>query len=164
MIVVVMGVCGSGKSSIATRLARHIGCDMIEGDAFHPPANRAKMTAGTPLTDDDRLPWLDRLAQEMRARHEAGQSAVVACSALKVAYRERLRSSDTDPVFVHLTGDPEIIRDRMAARADHFMPPGLLDSQLATLEPAAESETLHDFDVAPPGEEVARQVIERLAL
>lgn len=164
MIVVVMGVCGCGKSSVGRRLAEHMACDMIEGDDHHPPANRAKMTAGTPLTDDDRWPWLDRLAQEMRGRHEAGQSAVVACSALKVAYRDRLRASGTDPIFVHLTGDPETIRTRMAARADHFMPPGLLDSQLATLEAAGEGETLHDFDIAPPGEVVAREVIERLAL
>ncbi len=164
MMIVVMGVCGCGKSSVGRRLAEHVGCEMIEGDAFHPPANRAKMTAGTPLTDDDRWPWLDSLAHEMRLRHEAGQSAIVACSALKVAYRDRLRGSGTDPVFVHLTGNPETIRARMAARVDHFMPPGLLDSQLATLEPAGQGETLHAFDVSPPGEEVARQVIERLAL
>ena len=164
MILVVMGVCGCGKSSVGRRLAAHIGCDLVEGDAFHPPANRAKMTAGTPLTDADRWPWLDSLAREMRVRHDAGQSAVVACSALKVAYRDRLRASGTDPVFVHLTGDPETIRIRMAARVDHFMPPGLLDSQLATLEPAGPGETLHEFDVAPPGDEVVRQVIERLSL
>ncbi len=164
MIVVVMGVCGCGKSSVGGRLARHMGCELIEGDAHHPPANRAKMAAGTPLDDADRWPWLDRLAQEMRVRHGAGRSAVVACSALKVAYRDRLRGSGADPVFVHLSGEPEIIRTRMAARMDHFMPPGLLDSQLDTLEAAGEGETLHEFDVSPPGDEVARRVIERLGL
>lgn len=164
MIVVVMGVCGCGKSSVGARLAQHMGCDLIEGDVHHPPANRAKMTAGTPLTDEDRWPWLDRLAQEMRIRHRAGKSAVVACSALKVAYRDRLRASGTDPVFVHLVGNPEIIRARMAARTDHFMPPDLLDSQLATLEAAGAGETLHNFDVTPPGDVVAGQIIKWLAL
>ena len=159
-----MGVCGCGKSSVGKGLAEYLGCDMIEGDAHHPPANRAKMTAGTPLTDDDRWPWLDRIAGEMQARHGAGRSAVVACSALKVAYRDRLRASGTDPVFVHLSGDAQMIRARMAARVGHFMPPGLLDSQLATLEPAAEGETLHVVDIAPPGEAVMQQVIADLGL
>lgn len=164
MIVVVMGVCGCGKSSIGAGLAAHMGCDFIEGDAYHPAENRAKMAAGTPLTDDDRWPWLDLLAGEMADRHRAGKSAVVACSALRVAYRERLRGSGTDPIFVHLTGNPDLIRTRMAARADHFMPTGLLDSQLATLEPAGTGETLHDFDIAPSSEAVLREIIARLAL
>ena len=164
MIVVVMGVCGCGKSSTGRRLADHMACDFIEGDAFHPPENRAKMAAGTPLTDADRWPWLDRLAEAMARHHGAGASAVLACSALRQSYRDRLRASGTDPVFVHLTGDPEVIRARMAARTDHFMPPGLLDSQLATLEPAGEGETLHAFDVAGTGEAVAREIIARLSL
>ena len=164
MIVVVMGVCGCGKSSVGAWLAKRMGGDFIEGDAYHPPASRAKMASGTPLTDEDRWPWLDRLAQEMRTRHDRGRSAVVACSALRVAYRDRLRASGTDPVFVHLHGDPETIRDRMAARAGHFMPADLLESQLATLEPEGEGETLHRFDIAPPTEEIVQDVIARLGL
>ncbi len=164
MILVVMGVCGCGKSSVGARLAAHMGCDFIEGDDYHPPANRAKMATGTPLTDEDRWPWLDQLAQEMVDRQQAGQSAVVACSALREVYRDRLRASGTEPVFIHLTGDPAMIGARMAARANHFMPTDLLDSQLATLEPAGEGEVLHGFDIAPPGAVVAKEIIKRLAL
>ena len=164
MILVVMGVCGCGKSSVGARLAAHMGCPFIEGDDHHPVVNREKMTTGTPLTDADRWPWLDALAREMANLHTAGQSAVVACSALREAYRDRLRASGTDPVFIHLTGDPAMIAARMAARSGHFMPPGLLDSQLATLEPAGTKEVLHAFDIGPPGETVAHEIITRLSL
>lgn len=158
-----MGVCGCGKSSIGRRLAQHMGCAFLEGDERHPASNRSKMAAGTPLTDDDRWPWLDIIAEEIRQAVESGESLVVACSALRRIYRDRLRAGG-EISFVHLTGPPGLIRSRMAARADHFMPTGLLESQLATLEPGAEDEGIEVFSIAPPSGDVARAIIARLEL
>ena len=163
MILVVMGVCGCGKSSIGRRLAAHMNCAFLEGDDYHPDTNRQKMTAGIPLTDADRWPWLERIASEMAKAKAQNVSLVVACSALKQSYRDRLRSG-TEATFIHLTGPPDMIRERMAARADHFMPTGLLDSQLATLEPAGSGETLHEISIAPPSDAVALDIITRLNL
>ncbi len=136
MIVVAMGVCSSGKTSVGKVVASRMNWTFIEGDDLHPPANITKMASGVPLTDEDRWPWLDSIADRMREIDKAGESAVVACSALRQAYRDRLRRSGADLRFLHLTGDASLIRQRMESRSDHFMPAGLLDSQLAILEPA----------------------------
>ncbi len=138
--LVVMGVSGTGKSTLGATLAAHLGRPFLEGDAFHPPANVAKMAAGVALTDDDRLPWLDALAAAMSRHAAAGRSTVVACSALRRAYRDRLRAAPGRVRFVHVTVTPDELARRMSARPGHFMPPSLLASQLATLEPLAPDE------------------------
>ena len=133
MIVALMGVCGSGKTAVGQALAADLGWPFFDGDDFHPPANVAKMAAGAPLTDVDRWPWLDRLAAEMAAVNERGADAVLACSALKQAYRDRL-SRAGNVRFVHLSGDYDTIAARLAARSHRYMPPTLLTSQFAALE------------------------------
>ena len=163
MIVVVMGVCGSGKTSVGRRIAERMDWAFIEGDDLHPEANRRKMAAGTPLTDEDRWPWLDRIVEEMRRADGEDRSAVVACSALRRAYRDRLRRGGADVRFLHLTGAPALLRVRMERRDGHFMPAGLLDSQLATLEPAGPAETLHALDIARDVETLVQTAVELLA-
>jgi carbohydrate kinase (thermoresistant glucokinase family) len=138
MIVVVMGVSGCGKSTVGEALAATLGWRFLDADDFHPPANVAKMAAGTPLADADRWPWLDRLAAEMRAINAAGGHAVLACSALRQAYRDRLAAAG-DVHFVHLAGDLPTIAARLEARQHRYMPPTLLASQFATLEPPADA-------------------------
>jgi gluconokinase len=138
--LVVMGVSGSGKSTIAEQLAARLGWRYVDGDLFHPPANVAKMSAGHPLTDEDRWPWLRAIAAEIDRRAAAGTRAVVACSALKHAYRDILVHGRDDVRIVFLDGAKDLIEKRLAARKGHFMPPGLLDSQFKTLEPPQPSE------------------------
>jgi gluconokinase len=131
--VVVMGVAGCGKTSVGERLAAALGAPFVEGDALHPAANVARMAAGVPLDDADRRPWLDAIAARIAA--EPGPTLVVSCSALKRAYRDRLRQGAGRPlVFVYLHGTPALLAERIGARTGHFMPPSLLASQLATLE------------------------------
>jgi gluconokinase len=132
--IIVMGVSGSGKSTIGALLAERLGWPFADADGFHPPENVAKMAAGIPLTDADRWPWLDAIAAHIDAARKAGQPVVVACSALRRAYRDRLRAGHGDLVFLHLSGAPEVIAARQAARQGHFMPPSLMASQFATLE------------------------------
>lgn len=134
MIVVLMGVCGSGKTTIGRALAAALGWTFYDADDFHPAANVAKMAAGTPLTDDDRWPWLDALAQAMRAAAARDGNVVLACSALREAYRDRLAAAG-DVRFVFLEGDAATIEARLAQRQHRYMPSTLLASQLATLEP-----------------------------
>lgn len=134
-----MGVSGSGKSTIARRLADALGWDFLEGDALHSPANRAKMRAGVPLEDADRWPWLDAIAAWMAQQLAAGRSGVVACSALRRVYRERLRRAGPGVRFVYLQVAHDELARRMRGRR-HFMPPALLGSQLATLEEPASDE------------------------
>lgn len=132
---VVMGVSGCGKTTVAIGLAAWLGLDFIEGDSLHPPENISKMSLGVPLTDDDRIPWLDRIGTEVAAALDGGKSVVVTCSSLKRIYRERLRGhAGGRMIFVFLTGDRDLLVARMGARLGHFMPVSLLDSQLATLE------------------------------
>jgi gluconokinase len=138
--LVVMGVSGSGKSTIAEQLAARLGWRYVDGDLFHPPANVAKMSAGHPLTDEDRWPWLRAIAAEIDRLAAAGTRAVVACSALKRAYRDILVHGRDDVRIVFLDGTKDLIAKRLAARKGHFMPPGLLDSQFKTLEPPQPSE------------------------
>jgi gluconokinase len=138
MIVVLMGVCGSGKTAVGQALAKDLAWPFFDGDDFHPPENVAKMAAGTPLEDADRWPWLDRLAAEMAAVNARGGNAVLACSALRNAYRERL-SRAGDVRFVHLSGDYDTIAARLAQRSHRYMPPTLLASQFAALEVPADA-------------------------
>jgi gluconokinase len=133
MIVVVMGVCGSGKTTVGRTLAASLQWPFLDADAFHPPGNVAKMARGVPLTDDDRWPWFDRIVAELKQHHSAGTQVVVACSALKQAYRDRLARAG-EVRFVYLKGDAATIEPRLAGRNGHFMPPSLLASQFATLE------------------------------
>jgi gluconokinase len=132
-----MGVTGSGKSTVGAALAQRLGVPFADADAFHPQANIAKMAAGTPLTDDDRYPWLDAVGQWL-ADHEDG--GVMSCSALKRGYRDRLRSHCPRIEFLHLTGSPELIARRQAGRPGHFMPSALVKSQFDILEPLAPDE------------------------
>ena len=135
MIVVVMGVSGSGKTTLGKLLAGRLGCEFIEGDDFHPPANVAKMASGTPLGDADRWPWLEILNSKLREK----RNAVLACSALKEIYRERLSSGVENLKFVFLKGSFELIEARLKARQHRYMPASLLKSQFATLEPPADA-------------------------
>ena len=143
--ILVMGVSGSGKSSFGAALAEALHLPFADADAFHPPANITKMQAGTPLTDADRWPWLDALGAWL-----AAQPGVVACSALKRAYRDRLRAAAPGLRLVYLEGAPALIAARQAARPGHFMPPSLMASQFATLEPPTPDEGALVLDVALP--------------
>ncbi|MFE7846709.1 gluconokinase [Microbacterium sp. NPDC057407] len=135
MPIVVMGVSGCGKSTVAAALAAELRGVYLDADDFHPAANVAKMAAGVPLTDEDRMPWLGVVARAMADATARGDEVVVACSALRRAYRDVLRSAAPDTFFVQLDGSPELLAARITARAEHFMPPSLLASQLALLEP-----------------------------
>jgi gluconokinase len=135
MIVVLMGVSGAGKTTIGAALAASLGFDFLDGDDWHPRANVAKMAAGLPLEDEDRWPWLDRLNAELAARQARGKSAVLACSALKEKYRERLTRGLAHVELVFLHGSLELIRDRLTARQHRYMPAALLESQFGALEP-----------------------------
>jgi carbohydrate kinase (thermoresistant glucokinase family) len=155
-----MGVSGCGKTTVGTLLARELSLPFYDADVFHPAANVAKMKSGTPLTDADREPWLRSLAQHI-GRWEKTGGAILACSALKEAYRETLRSKATAAVrFVYLKGDKELIRKRMETRKGHHMPPTLLDSQYATLEEPADALTIVVNDKTP--EEMAQFAAEQL--
>jgi gluconokinase len=133
--IVVMGVSGSGKSTVADGLVKRLGWEFAEGDDFHPRANVEKMAAGHPLDDEDRWPWLRTLAAWIGEHEQAGRSVVVTCSALKRSYRDLLSDGHPSVWFAQVTADAELIRERMEHRTGHYMPVSLLDSQLATLEP-----------------------------
>jgi len=134
LLYVVMGVSGSGKSTVARMLARATGGQWLDADDFHPAPNRAKMGAGIPLTDEDRQPWLDRLNAELRAAAAQSRPVFLACSALKQKYRDRLAAGLPQVRFVYLKGSRELIGSRLALRKQHFMPASLMDSQFADLE------------------------------
>lgn len=153
--VVVMGVSGCGKSSVGEAMGVLLGIPYIDGDDLHPAENVAKMAAGVALTDADRWPWLDRVAAVLAER----APVIVGCSALKRAYRDRIRAGAGGPVrFVHLAGSRAVIGARMAARTGHYMPASLLDSQFAALEPPGPDEAV-TLDVAAPVPEIAAQAV-----
>ena len=161
--LVVMGVSGTGKTTVATELADHYGWQFIEGDSLHPPANIAKMSAGIPLDDDDRWPWLEVLASLLAFHHDDGISSVLTCSALKRSYRDALRADVPDGAvfFVHLAAPFPVLQARMESR-EHFMPPSLLQSQFDVLEPLAADEHGAVFDVSQPVADVISQVIDAI--
>ncbi|MFD9884118.1 gluconokinase [Streptomyces alboflavus] len=161
-VVVVMGVAGTGKTTVGPLLAARLGVPYAEGDDFHPEANIAKMSAGTPLTDDDRWPWLDAIGEWAHGR--AGLGGVVSSSALKRSYRDRLRAAAPGLLFVHLTGDRALIEERMGQRKGHFMPTALLDSQFATLQPLGADEAGVDVDVSGTPAEIADRAADALAV
>jgi gluconokinase len=150
-LIVVMGVCGSGKTTVGQALAEGLGLPYADADDFHPAGNVAKMTAGLPLDDNDRAPWLTAVGRWL-AEHPRG--GVVSCSALRRSYRDVLRRSAPDATFVHLAGDPDVIAARVAARADHFMPPSLVSSQLRLLEPLTSDEGGLTVDLDRPVEQI----------
>ncbi|MRW89978.1 gluconokinase [Duganella sp. FT80W] len=154
-----MGVSGCGKSSVGLQLAGALEVPFIEGDTYHSYANVAKMTAGVPLTDADRADWLLALHQQIRDARLKRSGLVLSCSSLKRHYRDLLRSADPELRFAHLAGPRELIAQRMAARKDHYMPPTLLDSQLATLEPLQDDEAGIVLDIAQPPQELVRQIL-----
>ena len=159
MNIVVMGVCGCGKSTVGRALAEHLGWHFLDADDFHPPQNVAKMRAGTPLTDEDRWPWLERLRDELAGIRARGGHGVLACSALKHAYRARL-ARDSDVRFVYLKGDRATIGARLADRQHEYMPASLLDSQFATLE---EPEDAIVIDVRLPVSTQVAHVVQAVA-
>ncbi|MFF0435963.1 gluconokinase [Streptomyces sp. NPDC004327] len=156
-VVVVMGVAGTGKTTIGPMVARALDLPYAEGDDFHPAANVAKMSAGIPLDDTDREPWLDAIGEWAHGR--AGLGGVVSSSALKRSYRDRLRAAAPGVVFLHLTGDRALIEERMAARKGHFMPAALLDSQFAALQPLQPDEAGVAVDVSGTPEEITARAV-----
>ncbi len=159
-LVVVMGVSGAGKTTVGERLAESLGVPYAEADEFHPPANIAKMAAGTPLTDEDRGPWLEAIGRWLAQHAEAG--AVATCSALKRSYRDAVRAQASDVWFLHLEGDRGVIQQRVAHRPHHFMPVSLLDSQFETLEPPAEDERAFAIDADRLPDEIVAAFIAHL--
>ncbi|MDH4391487.1 MAG: gluconokinase [Aquabacterium sp.] len=157
-----MGVSGCGKSSVGRQLAQALDIAFIEGDELHTPANVGRMAAGTPLTDADRAGWLDEIGQRLCQARAAGQGLVVSCSALKRSYRDSLRAACPGLLFIHLQGSADLLRQRMQTRSGHYMPPSLLDSQLATLEPPAADEAAITLDVQPPATQVVAAALAQL--
>lgn len=162
MQVVVMGVSGSGKSTVADLLSERTGCALAEGDDFHPASSIARMAAGRPLDDPLRAPWLAAITSWLTERAARGECAVVSCSALTRAYRDVLRGAGPDVRMVHLAGPRELVAQRLAVRRGHFMPPELLDSQYAALEPLDADEPGITVDLAHTPEQIADQIIHRL--
>ena len=162
LIAVVMGVSGSGKITVAGRLAAGLGWECQEGDALHPPENVEKMKGGTPLSDADRLPWLRRIAERIDDWRAHGLSGVVTCSALKRRYRDIIIGDRPEVRLVYLKGSPDLIRERLARRRGHFMPPALLDSQFAVLEEPAADEHAIVIDIEAAPEEIVTGIVARL--
>ena len=161
MIVIVMGVTGVGKTTVGQLLAEKTGWPLYDADAYHSPANVEKMRAGIPLTDDDRWPWLDRLNALLREAESRGESAILACSALKQRYRERLQKSLKSVRWVYLKGDIELIRSRLQQRKGHYMNPGLLQSQFDALEPPGDALVV---DVGDEPAALAQRVLASFAI
>jgi gluconokinase len=161
-VLVIMGVSGSGKSTVAGLLAGQLGWDLAEGDDMHPPANIAKMASGQPLDDEDRLPWLAKIAEWIKEHIDAGRPGIITCSALKRSYRDLLRGDHV--IFVELVGTPDQIAARLLARRGHFMPPALLASQMAALEPTTADENAIRIDITGSPQAEAEAIINELHL
>jgi gluconokinase len=162
MIIVLMGVSGSGKTTVGQELTRQLGWPFVDADDFHPAANIAKMHRGEPLTDEDRRPWLAAIHQRLLEASHRGENVVLGCSALKHAYQEYLQHEEPERiVYIYLHGSEELIRQRLAGRKGHFMNPNLLHSQFETLEPPDHA---IEVDIAPPPAEIAADIRRKLGL
>ena len=164
VVLVLMGVSGCGKSTVAALLSGMLGWPFEEGDALHPQANLDRMAAGHPLTDDDRRGWLENVAEWIERRLDAGDNGIITCSALKRRYRDVVNRRGSGIVFVYLAGDQPTIAARLAARLGHFMPAGLLASQFADLEEPGLDEPAIRVDIGPPPGMIAQQLIDELGL
>jgi gluconokinase len=162
--LIVMGVSGSGKSTIAAKLSERLDWTFEDGDRFHPASNVARMRAGHPLTDEDRWPWLQAIADEIDRVCRAGTHVVIACSALKRAYRDLLVHGRNDVRIVFLNGTQALIADRLARRKGHFMPPGLLDSQFKTLEPPAAEENPITVSIDASVDAIVEDIVRHLGV
>ncbi|MGP4032820.1 gluconokinase [Pseudarthrobacter sp. 1C304] len=165
--LVVMGVAGSGKSTIAAALSEQLGWACAEADEFHPQTNIQKMSQGIPLQDEDRWPWLQQIQNWMTTQAKAGKSTVLTCSALKQSYRQLLAQAEGRVLFLHLHGEADLIGQRMQGREGHFMPPTLLPSQLATLEPLSDDELATGslrLDISKSPEELVSTIVASLKL
>jgi gluconokinase len=165
--LVVMGVAGSGKSTIAAALSQQLGWACAEADEFHPQANIRKMSQGVPLQDEDRWPWLQHIQNWMTTQARAGKSTVLTCSALKQSYRRLLAQAEGRVLFLHLHGEADLIGQRLQGREGHFMPPTLLPSQLATLEPLSEDELATGslrLDISKSPEDLVSTIVASLKL
>jgi gluconokinase len=160
--IVLTGVTGAGKTTVGRLLAERLGARFLEGDAYHPPGNVEKMRAGIPLEDADRWPWLEAIRAELARLIAAGETAVVACSALKRAYRDRLRRAGPELRFVHLRGPEALIAARLAERRGHYMPASLLPSQLATLENPSGEPDVVEVPIDPPPEVIVEAILAAL--
>jgi gluconokinase len=160
MVIVLMGVSGSGKTTVGRLLAEAVGAEFAEGDSYHPPENVEKMRRGIPLDDADRWPWLEILSTEIDRWLAAGQTVVLACSALKQRYRDVLAKGRPQVRFVYLEGDEDLIRSRLDQRRGHYMPPSLLKSQIAALEPPDDAITV---DIAGSPQAIVTRILEALA-
>jgi carbohydrate kinase (thermoresistant glucokinase family) len=163
-VLVVMGVSGCGKSTVAGLLSERLDWPFMEGDSLHPEANVAKMAAGQPLTDEDRWPWLEQVADWVEDRLGAGEDGIITCSALKRSYRDAIRRGSDAVVFVHLTGERGTLEERMRARSGHFMPASMLESQLATLEDPEPDEPSIRVSIEQSPDRIADQVVTELDL
>jgi len=161
MVIILMGVAGSGKSTVGRLLAGQLGWTFIEGDDFHPQANIDKMADAIPLTDSDRIPWLHTLHEQIHTLYSRGQHCVMACSALRKKYRDLLREPHREIYFVYLRGDADLVRQRLAGRQNHYMKTALLASQFAAME---EPDQALVVDIGPPPDRIARRIIKELAL
>lgn len=162
-LAVVMGVAGSGKSTVGQLLAKRLGVEFLEGDELHPPRNVERMAAGIALTDADRRDWLNEIARQLADARAGHHGLVVSCSALKRSYRDTLRAASSALAFVHLHGSAELLEARMRARTDHYMPVSLLTSQLQTLEPPGADERAMTFDTALAPAQIAERAATWLA-
>lgn len=159
VIAVIMGVSGSGKTTVAALVSAALRCQFQEGDDLHPAENVAKMHSGVPLTDGDRMPWLHKIAEKIDDWRAKGESGVLTCSALKRCYRDIIIGDRREVMLIYLKGSYDLIRERMAARHDHFMPLALLDSQFATLEEPTPDEHAIIVDVGGPPTEIAAEIV-----
>ncbi|MCW5693465.1 MAG: gluconokinase [Pseudolabrys sp.] len=157
--IIVMGVSGAGKSTIGALLSQRLNRPLVEGDSLHPAANIAKMTQGIPLNDDDRRPWLEAIAARIDEARQTRRPVIVTCSALKRAYREILTGGHDDVGFVYLRGTKDLIASRLKARTNHFMPPGLLDSQFVALQEPGEDEPTLSIAIDAPPDEMADRIV-----
>ena len=163
MIVIAMGVCGTGKTLIGELLSEQLGCEFIDGDTYHSTANKSKMSQGIPLTDEDRFPWLQTIRKAIENKQKLGQTAVFTCSSLKQSYRDILSGADKNVQFVYLKGSYHLLKQRLAERKDHFFDPALLQTQLDTLEEPNPNEAIF-IDIRLTPTQIVDQIIQKLKI